>query len=87
MWKLFSVLLSFPWGELPPLPFTTKGICLITESLFLKRYLLLLFIPPPEVTILCHRTIISTATNCDVTIGGRRRVHKEKRKRTFSSSG
>lgn len=47
IWKLFNVLPShthFPWGELLPLPFTTKGICLITESFFLKRYLLLLCI-------------------------------------------
>lgn len=68
-----AILHTLSRGESPALPFITKGICLITESLFLKRYLLLLFIPP-EVTILCHRTIISTATNCDVTTEGRRNV-------------
>lgn len=34
---------------------------------------------PPEVTILCHWTILSIATNCDVKIEGRRTVWEEKR--------
>lgn len=45
IWKLFDILPSctlFPYGELPQLPFITEGICWVTESLFLKRYLLLL---------------------------------------------
>lgn len=82
-----DILILFPRGEIAcRAPFITKGIFLITEPLFLKRHLLLLFIPP-EVTILCHRTIISTATDCDVTSKGRRNVSTEKRKRMFSSTG
>lgn len=40
IWKLLDVLpayIHFPWGELSRLPFITKGIRLINESLFFTR--------------------------------------------------
>ena len=78
----------FP-GYVSPLVLQHQGH-LFHHKIFVSQEIFavsLILIPPPAAAVLCHRTVIYTATNCDVLIEGMRTVHKEKRKRMVSSPG